>query len=147
MKRKVYTTRRERMTDQIVGFLAFPLVNVPLGFFLWIISQIAYSWLLSILFSALPWLVNGILILLALLWRPEIAIGYVTFMGAAVAMIILMSVLFVAACFVTIISSTVIRDRVEWVFICSMAAGLLCIIGLAIYLFTIWWSSYKNNSQ
>jgi hypothetical protein len=30
MKRKVYATRRERMIDQIIGFFAFPLVNIPL---------------------------------------------------------------------------------------------------------------------
>ena len=58
MKRKVYATRHERMTDQIIGFLAFPLVNVPLGIILWMISQMIDSQL-QMLVSALPWLVNG----------------------------------------------------------------------------------------
>jgi hypothetical protein len=39
MKHIDYATGRERRTDQILGFLAFPLLNVPLGIILWFIPQ------------------------------------------------------------------------------------------------------------
>ena len=54
MKRKVYATRRERMTDQILGFLTFPLVNVTLWVSLLRVSEIIDSQLLATLVSALP---------------------------------------------------------------------------------------------
>ena len=83
MKRKVYTTRRERMTDQILGFLAFPLVNVPLWIIVWVISQMINSPLIFLI-SVLPWLVNGIVIVLAFLLRPQFGVGYMAFIAVAV---------------------------------------------------------------
>ena len=147
MKRKVYITRRERMIDQILGFLAFPLVNVPLGIVLWLISERIDSQLLAALVSALPWLVNGIVLVLAVLLRPEFAIGYVTFIGAAVAVVTALSVVVVAACFVIIPLAPVLGDLVNWVFIFLIGAGLLGLAVLAIYLFTNWWSSHDNTSH
>ena len=146
MKRKVYATRRERMTDQIIGFLAFPLVNIPLGIIFWSISQRIDS-PLPTLVSALPWLVNGSVVVLSLLLHPEFAIGYLTFIGVAVAVVIALGVLVVAACFVIIPLAPVIGDLANWVFIFLVAAGLFGLVVLVIYLFTDWWSSYKNNSQ
>src|SRR5512138_89530 len=110
MKRKVYTTRRERVIDRIIGFLAFPLVNVPLGIILWLIPQTAIfsrtsnPGLLLVLISALPWLVNGIVIVLAFLLRPQLGIGYMAFIAIALALVGVLSVVFVAACFVTIVA-------------------------------------------
>ena len=147
MKRKVYTTRRERMIDQIIGFLAFPLVNVPLGIVLLTISERIDSQLLAALVSALPWLVNGIVLVLAVLLRPEFAIGYVTFIGAAVAVVTALSVVVVAACFVIIPLAPVLGDLVNWVFIFLIGAGLLGLVLLAIELSINWWSSSKNNSH
>jgi predicted anti-sigma-YlaC factor YlaD len=147
MKRKVYTTRRERMIDQIIGFLAFPLVNVPLGIVLWTISERIDSQLLAALVSALPWLVNGIVLVLAVLLRPEFAIGYVTFIGAAVAVVTALSVVVVAACFVIIPLAPILGDLVNWVFIFLIGAGLLGLGVFAIYVFQSWQSSSKNNSH
>ena len=146
MKRKTYATRRERMTSQVIGFLAFPLVNVPLWIILWIISQIASSSWLTILLSAVPWLVNGIVIVLALFFHPEFAVGYVACIAIAIGVATALGVLFVAACFVTFLSAVVIGDLAKWVFIVLMAAGVLGIVVLAVYVFTAWLSSYRNNS-
>lgn len=147
MKRKVYATKRERRTYQIIGFLAFPLLNIPLWIILWMISQIASSSWLTILLSAVPWFVNGIVIVLALLFHPEFGVGYVVFIGTAVAVVTALSVLFVAACFVTFLSAVVIGDLAQWVFIVLMAAGVLGILVFAVYVFATWWSSFQNNSQ
>jgi hypothetical protein len=97
MKRKIYTTRRERMTDQIIGFLAFPLVNVTLWISLLRVSEIIDSQLLATPVSALPWLVNGSVVALALLLRPEFGVGYITFIGVAVAVVMALGVMVVAA--------------------------------------------------
>ncbi|HLA08462.1 MAG TPA: hypothetical protein VJ022_13520, partial [Anaerolineales bacterium] len=130
MKRKFYATSRERKADQIKGFLAFPLVNVPLGIILWMILQMIdwmrYSqridsqeltwvsdlpWLvIRELVSTLPWLVNGIVLVLAFLFRPEFGVGYVAFIAIAITASTALSVLFVAACFVTFLSAIVIGD-------------------------------------
>ena len=139
MKRKVYTTRRERMTDQILGLLAFPLVNVPLGIILWMISQrIDSHSQLPTLVLALPWLVNGIVIVLAFLLRPEFAIGYIAFIGAAVAVATAVSVVFVAACFVIIPLAPVLGDLTGWVFVFLMAAGLLALGVVAYHVIRSW---------
>jgi hypothetical protein len=148
MKRKIYTTRREQMTDQIIGFLTFPLVNVPLWIIYWVIPLWIDSQSLEALVSALPWLVNGVVFTLALLFRPEFAIGYIAFIAVAVAVVTVLSIVFVAACFVTfatIVSFPDIGDQAGWVFIVLIAGGLLALVGiaifLAIYVFLKWWSS------
>ena len=153
MKRKVYASRRERMIDQIMGFVAFPLVNIPLGTILWrissmdILSRTNDASLLLVLVSALPWIVNGIILVLAFLLRPEFAVGYISFIGAAVAVVIALSTVVVAACFVIIPLAPVIGDLVNWVFIFLIAVGLLVLVSFAIELFRGWWSPHDDNSH
>lgn len=146
MKRKVYATRRERMRDQIRGFLAFPLLNVSLGVILWTIKHRINSPLLMLV-PALPWIANGIVIVLAFLLRPEFAIGYIAFICAILAFVMALSVVVVAACFVIIPLAPVIGELVNLLFLFLVAAGLFGLVVWAIDLFTNWWSSYKNNSQ
>ena len=145
MKRKVYATRRERMTDQIIGFLAFPLVNVPLGIIFWMISQRIDS-PLPTLVSALPWLVNGIVLVLAALLRPELAMGYVAFIAIAITASTALSVLFVAACFVVIPLALILGDLANWVFVLLMLVGLYGLAVFAIRVFWDWWSSHDGGS-
>ena len=126
----------KRMDDQIIGFLAFPLVNVPL----WIISQRIDS-------SALPWLVNGIVLALAFLFRPQFGVGYIAFIGIAITVVTVLSVLFVAACFVSILSAAVIGPLAIALFVFLMSGGLYGLAVIVGYLIKIWQSSYKNNSH
>ena len=125
-----------RMDDQIIGFLAFPLVNVPL----WIISQRVDS-------SALPWLVNGIVLALAFLFRPQFGVGYIAFIGIAITVVTVLSVLFVAACFVSILSAAVIGPLAIALVVFLMSGGLYGLAVIVGYLIKIWQSSYKNNSH
>jgi hypothetical protein len=155
MKRKVYTTRRERIIDEILGFLAFPLLNVPLGIVLWLISERIDSQLLAALVSALPWLVNGIVFVLAVLLRPEFAMGYVAFIALTLTVVTALSVLFVAACFVTfviLLSFPGMGDQVAislFVFLMAayLAAGLLALGLVAIHVFRNRRSSDENKSH
>jgi hypothetical protein len=136
MKRKVYATRREQMTDQIIGFWTFPLLNVVL----WIISQRIDS-------LALPWLVNGIVLAFAFLFHPEFGMGYITFIAVAVTVVTVLSVLFVAACFVSIRSAEVIGNLAFVLFGILMLGGLAGLAALAVYAFRYWLSSYNNDSH
>ena len=153
MKRKVYASRRERKIDQIIGFLSFPLVNVPLGAILWIISETTIfsrtsnPSLLLMVISALPWLVNGIVLVLAFRFRLEFGVGYIAFIAIAITATAALSVLFVAACFVIIPLYRVIGDLAILVFVFLIAAGLLGLIVFAIYAFGRWWLSHENTSH
>ena len=112
MKRKVYVTARERRADQIKGFLACPIANV----LLWVIWPVIYSQALTqvaatdrssfppvqALSVALPWLVNGSVLALAFIFRPQFGIGYVAFIAVAITAVTALSFLFVVACFVYI---------------------------------------------
>jgi len=124
----------KRIDDQIIGFLAFPLVNVPL----WIISQRMESW-------ALPWIVNGIVLALAFLFRPQFGVGYIAFIGIAIMVVTVLSIVFVAACFVSILSAAVIGPLAIVLFVFLMSAGLYGLAIIVGYLIKIWQSSSKNN--
>jgi hypothetical protein len=141
MKRKVYVTARERRADQIKGFLACPIANV----LLWVIWPVIYSlaltqgattdWssfaLVQALNLALPWLVNGCVLVLAFVFRPQFAIGYVAFIAVAITAATALSCLFVAACFVSImLSGNSINPPVLEVFAILVLGGL-CGLGLA----------------
>jgi len=126
----------KHIDDQIMGFLAFPLVNVPL----WIISQRMESW-------ALPWIVNGIVLALAFLFRPQFGVGYIAFIGIAIMVVTVLSIVFVAACFVSILSAAVIGPLAIVLFVFLMSAGLYGLAIIVGYLIKIWQSSSKNNSH
>ena len=126
----------KHIDDQIIGFLAFPLVNVPL----WIISQRMESW-------ALPWILNGIVLALAFLFRPQFGVGYIAFIGIAITVVTVLSIVFVAACFVSILSAAVIGPLAIVLFVFLMSGGLFGLAVVVGYLIKIWQSSYKNNSH
>ena len=126
----------KHIDDQIMGFLAFPLVNVPL----WIISQRMESW-------ALPWILNGIVLALAFLFRPQFGVGYIAFIGIAIMVVTVLSIVFVAACFVSILSAAVIGPLAIVLFVFLMSGGLYGLAVIVGYLIKIWQSSYKNNSH
>ena len=134
MKRKVYTTRRERMIDRIIGFLAFPLLNAPLGIILWItlqtttLSRMSNPMLLRVLVSALPWIVNGLVLVLAFLLRAEFGYGYIAFIFGAVAVATVVGVVFVAACFAIIPFVPVLGDQTGWAFV--LLFGFFLVLGM-----------------
>ena len=146
MKRKVYAGGRERRTDQILGFLAFPLVNVPLGLVLWSVSQTRDSSLLTLAW-ALPWLINGILLFGAFLLRPEFGVGYIAFVGIVLIVATALSFLFVAACFVSVVASIALGDMANVLFFILLLAGLYGLGVFAVDAFRNWWSSHEDNPQ
>lgn len=99
MRRQVYTTARERRADQIVGFIAFPIVNFTLWYVIdrLLVSAIAPR---SIVLS-LPWIVNGAVLGMAFLFRPQVGVGYIAWPGLMCLPTIACSPC-LAACFVPI---------------------------------------------
>jgi hypothetical protein len=157
MKRKVYVTTRVRKADQIKGFWAFPFVNVPL----WFIVQTLQSQVpipaaaigqiilvrTPVWIVALPWLVNGSVLILAFIFRPQFAVGYVAFIASAFTVVIALSVLFVAACFVSILSAAVIGPLAILLFAILMLVGLYYLGRLGVSVFRSWQSSNGNSSH
>ncbi len=146
MKRKVYVTDQERRADQIKGFLAFPIVNG----LLWIILQLLYAisptevpaanesvfvlarWLIFVL----PWLVNGSVLALAFVFRSQFAIGYIAFIGIALAVVVGLSMLFVAACFVVLSAASLWVNpnstQGTSVFVVLVIVAV-CVLGLVVF--------------
>jgi hypothetical protein len=123
MKRKVYTTERERKTDQIIGFAAFPLVNAALWF---VMDRLLVDRVWANV-SLLPWIVNGLVLTLAFLFRPQMGIGYVACIGL-VCIPIVPGLVCVAACFVAV------AVKEPW----GPVIGLLVFLGLAAGLFWLY---------
>ncbi len=122
MKRKVYKTFREKRKDQIIGMIAFPLIQVMFILIRFAIMSIM-SWSVSkasavspsvqltgvqeqiagLIVLSTPWILNGIFIGLALLFRSQIGIGYMISFGFVYMMTTIAGVIFVAACFIALI--------------------------------------------
>lgn len=95
MKRKTYTTVHEKRSAQTVGLVSFLLVNAALLIAI-------YFWSLYALVGILPWIVNGGFIIFALIFRPQIGIGYIAGFGMIIIGTMAFGVIFVAACFTAV---------------------------------------------
>jgi hypothetical protein len=105
LKRKVYTSARERKVDQVRGGGLFIFVNYALLIVVSVVqggpqtrplSSLVVgqpAWLLLI-----PWFGNGIVLGLLLIFRPQMAVGYITFPALVLFAGIWLGVLFVGAC-------------------------------------------------
>ncbi len=83
MKRKVYTTDRERKSDQVIGCVAFPIVNVALWLAMSRLLAEATTDQARARALLLPWIVNGLVLILAFLFRPQTGVGYIAWIGLA----------------------------------------------------------------
>jgi hypothetical protein len=152
MKPKIYTTSRERKIDQLIGFVACPLLNVPLLAANWLMplaggalhvpTQAAQVFQVCV--SLLPWIVNGLVLVLAFLFRHHIAIGYVAAIGVTVCASGVLGALFLPACFIACMVGAASSNGhlALLVFSVLMLAGVL-LLGLAAVPFIIWWGRYK----
>src|SRR5205809_6818413 len=99
MKPKVYETFAQQKIDQRIGFVAFPIANLAVVLLTWLLN----SWVNSITIeptvrhpnirlaiTALPWVVNGLLLIWAAIFRRYIAAGYLV---CLVAMLVVGSIL------------------------------------------------------
>src|SRR5262245_17643937 len=110
VRRKVYESEYELRRDRTIGALAFAIVNL----LLWLV----YSWLIGwalvrygdsppdiryvTAIQLLPWIANGLLLLLALWYRPQFAVGYLIFPASALIIGTALGILLVGSCVVSI---------------------------------------------
>jgi len=95
----------------------------------------------------LPWIVDRLVLALAFLLRPEFGSGYIAFIGVAVGVVMLLSALFVADCFVTILTAPVAGDLAGLLFVILMVVGLYYLADFATQIFRSWRSSHKDTPQ
>ena len=127
LKRKIYSSEVERRRDRLIGFLAFPAINFILSQFI----ESSLRDLIRFLFqdtpvqetlrnglSLLPWVINGIILLLAFFFRVEFALGYIAFVAATITSVALIGALFLAGCFLLILSPYMgdISEVLCWLF-------------------------------
>ncbi len=149
MTRKTYTTARERRIDQIIGFAAFPLVNAMSFTANWLLAQAANTLhapiqeiqILQVCISLLPWVVNGLVLVLAFLFRPQMGIGYLACMGITVCIPVALCGLFVWACYGMIgagsSSNFPVSSLVLWWFL-GVVLLTLFLLGVGAIAFMIW---------
>jgi hypothetical protein len=90
VKPKVYESFAEQKIDQHIGFVAFPVVNAVVWLLAWLLSTWVDSITLEpsvphpnlrLAIALLPWVVNGLVLLWAAVFRRYIAGGYLVFLG------------------------------------------------------------------
>jgi hypothetical protein len=102
--RKEYKSVQEKKQDQHIGFFACLIVNLILFIGSIIADDLAsYDPTVQDLRLLLPWIVNISIIVLALIFRPELTTGYLTFFGVSLIGSTLFGVIVVAACFAAMV--------------------------------------------
>ena len=150
MKRKEYKTGYERKADQRAGFIVFPIVNG----LIWLTALIMGNWF-SVdegWMQVLPWIINGIVLILGFALRPEFAVGYISFIAIAFIAVIVLGVLFIGGCFVAIGIGLVFYplggDLTNIMFLLSWAVillvGFIWLVGQAIQLHENWWHGWET---
>jgi len=157
MKRKIYTTARERKIDQLIGFVACLLLNVLLLAANWLMPlaggalhvPIQAAQVFQVCASLLPWIVNGLVLGLAFLFRHHIAIGYIAAIGMTFCAIAMIGILFLTACFG--ITGAIALKSVQsplaaplaWLVTVGLPLGALLLFVLGVLAIVIWWVQHK----
>jgi hypothetical protein len=147
MKRKVYTTSRERRIDQLIGFAAFPLVNAVIFAANWLLAWAADALhaptqevqTFQVCISLLPWIVNGLVLVLIFLFRPYMGIGYIACMGITLCVPVALCGLFVWACYAMcgVASVPNFSALALWLFL-GVVLLTLFLLGVGAIAFMIW---------
>ncbi len=151
MKRKTYETTREVKKDQAIGFILFPIANIPF----WLVINWLLDWtggayrgrptedLLGFVLTLLPWILNGIALAFMLFLRPHLAIGYLAFVVAAVSGVVIMAVFSLPACFVALVAAGLLAPiggeaLAGMVFFGIMLGGLALPFLFMIFMWWVW---------
>ena len=149
MKPKVYETFAEQKIDQRIGFCAFPIVNVVVWLLAWLLS----SWVdsitiqptvrhpnLRLAITLLPWVVNGLLLIWAVIFRRYIASGYLVFLGALLVVGAILGLIGVVAFFLAIPLSALVGPIGDLIFVVLALGGSIWFILKIIPLLRNWWA-------
>ena len=126
MKPKEYESFAQQKIDQRIGFVAFPIVNVVV----WLLAGLLSSWVNSItiepavrhpnlrlVIALLPWVVNGLLLIWALIFRRYIASGYLVCLGGLLVVGAILGLIGVVAFFLAIPLSALVGTIGDLIFV------------------------------
>jgi hypothetical protein len=103
LKRKVYTSKSGRIFDLVLGIVAFPVINGLIYLLLMLINRDLKNDLAKEYILMLPWIINGLLLVVALIFRPYMGLGYIVSFFGLMMLPIIAGIFLVAGCFVIII--------------------------------------------
>jgi hypothetical protein len=97
----------DKRTDQIIGFWSFPVLNLIILF----LTPAGREFILALLVAgalaggvttsslgALPWIANAVFVSWALLFRPQVAVGYLVSLAGLIAGSLLYTISCLATC-------------------------------------------------
>ena len=149
MKPKVYESFAQQKIDQRIGFVAFPIVNLVVWLLVWLLS----SWVdsitieptvrhsnLRLAITLLPWVVNGLLLIWAAIFRRYIAGGYLVCLGGMLVVGAILGLIGVVAFFLAIPLSALIGPIGDLIFIVLALGGGIWFLLKIIPLLRNWWA-------
>jgi hypothetical protein len=148
VKPKVYESFAQQKIDQRIGFVAFLLVNVVVG----LLAGLLSSWVdsitieptvrhpnLRLAIALLPWVVNGLLLIWALIFRRYIAVGYLVCLGGLLVVGAVLALIGVVSFFISVPVTALIEPLGTLVFLALTLAGGIWFILKIIPVFRHWW--------
>ena len=148
MKPKRYETFAQQKIDQRIGFVAFLIVNIVVGVLVGLLS----NWVDSITIEPatrhpnlrlaimlLPWVVNGLLLIWALIFRRYFAAGYLVCMGGLLVVGVILGLIGVVAFFLAVPLSALIGPIGDLIFVVLALGGAIWFIVKVIPIFRTWW--------
>jgi hypothetical protein len=149
VKPKIYETFAEQKIDQRIGFIAFPIVNIVVGLLVGLLNSgvdrimieptVRYP-NLRLAITLLPWVVNGLVLLWAAIFRRYIASGYLVCLGGILVVGAILGLIGVVAFFVSIPVTALIEPVGTLVFLALILAGSIFFLLKVIPLFRNWWA-------
>jgi hypothetical protein len=148
VKPKEYESFAQQKIDQRIGFVAFLIVNVVIGLLVGLLS----SWVdsitieptvrhpsLRLAISLLPWVVNGLVLIWALIFRRYIAVGYLVCLGGLLVVGAVLALIGVVSFFISVPVTALIEPIGTLVFLALTLAGSIWFILKVIPIFRHWW--------
>ncbi len=167
MRRHVYTSIEERKRDRHLGFLAFIVVNAITWFAYIALRQHAIDLAnqaaaaaaklppgmgvylanppIPLAIQLFPWIVNGVILVLGLIFRAEFASGYIACFGMILLVCGALATVVVMSCVATIITALILPPLAPLIFFGLALVGLYYFGRWAIPAFFGWWDAEPNT--
>ena len=141
--KKVYANDKERKADQRRGIILCLLMNVCVWLLdylyrLDLMRLVGPEW--SVWVQAFPWLANGVVWLLACIFRPHIAYGFVLCIGATFAFVFAMGAVFIGSCFIAVALTFAIGEFAVYLWLIAMIGGGLFVLIKSLNFVVKWWN-------
>ncbi len=148
MRPKVYETFAEQKADQRIGFIAFPILNILVWLAVWLLSRYVDSITvepsvrhpnLRLAITLLPWVVNGLALLWAVIFRRYIASGYLVFLGAFMVVGSILGLIGLIAFFVSVPLTALTGLLGALIFLLLALGGCIWFMLKLVPIFRRWW--------